>query len=91
MSKYMLINDCYLIVLLSPLKNRMPKNFTMVNFGHPASKSRLRPCPLHMSKGIYGVHRLLAYQDFEKCQSKNVFMKCSARQDLATQLLQILI
>ena len=28
----------------SPLKNRMPKNVRIANFGHPVSESWLRPC-----------------------------------------------
>ena len=31
--------------MLSPLKNRMPKKFTIANFGHPVSESWLRPFP----------------------------------------------
>ena len=30
--------------VLSTLKNRTPKDFTIVNFEHPVSKSWLRPC-----------------------------------------------
>ena len=30
---------------MSPLKNRMPKKFTIANFGHPVSESWLRPFP----------------------------------------------
>ena len=35
---------CDLNVLWSPLKNRIPQNFAIANFGHPVSKSWLRPC-----------------------------------------------
>ena len=31
-------------ILWSPFKNRTPKNFTINNFGHPVSKSWLKPC-----------------------------------------------
>ena len=33
-----------LSILWVPLKIRMPKKFTSGNFGHPVSKSWLRPC-----------------------------------------------
>ena len=32
-------------ILMSPMKNRTPKNDTIDNFGHPVSKSWLRPWP----------------------------------------------
>ena len=35
------VYGCYLSILLSPLKNRMPKRFTIAHFGHPVSKSWL--------------------------------------------------
>ena len=38
------VYGCYLSTLLSPLKNWTPQNFTIVNFGHPVSKSWLRSC-----------------------------------------------
>ena len=45
--KYIYTCDVYgynLSILWSPLKNRTPNTFTIVNFGHPVSKSWLRPC-----------------------------------------------
>ena len=33
-----------LSILWPPLKVRTPQNYTIVNFGHPVSKSWLRPC-----------------------------------------------
>ena len=51
MRKY--VYDCYLsYMLLSPLKNRVPKSFTIANFRHPLSKSWLRPC-LHFFPQFY--------------------------------------
>ena len=37
------IYGCYFSILLFPLKNRMPQNFTIVNFGQPFSECWLRP------------------------------------------------
>ena len=43
-----------------PLKNGMPRNFTFVNFGHPVSKSWLRPYDqvnvILVSSSIFSLH-----------------------------------
>ena len=39
LNELMYAYGCHFSILLSPLKNRTPPNFTIVNFGHPVSKS----------------------------------------------------
>ena len=53
------VYDCYLSITVSSLKSRTPKNFTIVNFGHPVSKSWLRPCQ-QLPLGGLEIHSLLA-------------------------------
>ena len=55
-------NVCNLIMLWYPLKNRMPKSHTIANFGHPISKSWLRP-----SSGVL-VEFWVGLVDFESLQ-----------------------
>ena len=37
------VYGCFQSILWSPLKNRMPENVRIASFGHPISKSWLRP------------------------------------------------
>ena len=38
------VHGCNLSGVWSPLTNGVPQNFAIANFGHPVSKSWLRPC-----------------------------------------------
>ena len=43
LDKFMHVYGLNLSILWSILKNWTPQNFTIANFGHPVSESRLRP------------------------------------------------
>ena len=43
-------------ILWSPLKNRMPKNLTIYNFGHIVPESWLRPCSKSLLTSTFRVY-----------------------------------